>query len=185
MWVPAFFDLSPSFAGYCIGSGEAAPEAGAYPFSEYGQDFGKLGLEFWRMLDALHARTGFNVAAYEKPILVVARPNGRGPQYTDKLETLQANLGLGFFLETWCEAKGIPCGHETIQAIKKCATGNPNAEKVDVANAMERIGIELPKTKAEGRLDAGDASSGWVLSVRAWNPHIDRWDKALYGSRLI
>lgn len=180
MEVPAFFDLSPSFAGYCIGGGESEPEADAYAFSEYGTEFGDLGFEFWRLLDALHVRTGFTVAAYEKPILVVARPNGKGPQYTDKLETLQANLGLGFFLETWCRAKGIPCGVETIQAIKKCATGNPNADKADVAAAMERIGIVLPKTKAAGRLDAGDASAGWILGIRAWNPHCTRWDKALH-----
>lgn len=154
--------------------------ADAYKFEEYGSEFGELGYEFWRLLDTLHARFGFTVAAYEKPILVVARPNGKGPQYTDKLETLQANLGLGFFLETWCRAKGIPCGHETIQAIKKCATGNQHAEKKDVANAMERIGITLPKAKTDGRLDAGDAAAGWVLGVRAWNPHVTRWDQALY-----
>lgn len=182
--IPAFFDLSPSFAGWCVGAGDVEPVADAYPFSEYGEEFGELGFEFWRLLDSLHARFGFTVAAYEKPILVVARPNGKGPQYTDKLETLQANLGLGFFLETWCRAKGIPCGTETIQAIKKCATGNQHAEKKDVAAAMERIGIELPKTLAAGRLDAGDAAAGWVLSVRAWNPWCDRWDKAL-RSRLV
>lgn len=184
MFTPAFFDLSPSFAGFCIGSGEDTPTADAYAFSEYGSEFGELGFEFWKLLDTLHARFGFDTAAYERPILVVARPGGKGPQYTDKLETLQANLGLGFFLETWCRAKGIPCGTETIQAIKKCTTGNQHADKKDVAAAIERIGIELPKTKAAGRLDAGDASGGWVLSVRAWNPSITRWDRALL-SRLV
>lgn len=184
MFTVAFFDLSPAFAGWCVGSGEAEPVADAYKFSDYGEELGKLGAELWRLLDTLHARFAFDVVGYEKPILLVNARGRDGERRTDKLETLRAIYGLGMVLEAWCELHGVPCGEETVQAVKKAATGNHAADKKDVAAAMERIGIELPKTLAAGRLDAGDAAAGWVLSVRAWNPWVQRWDAAL-RSRLV
>lgn len=186
MEIPAFFDLSPHFAGWCIGSGEDLPVADAYKFDDHGDDdLGALGAELWHLLDTLHQRFGFTTVGYEKPILVVGKRSQDGASFrTDKLVDLRRIYGLGLLLETWCALHDIPCGEETVQAVKKAATGNQHADKKDVAAAMERIGIELPKTPAAGRFDAGDAAAGWVLSVRAWNPWCDRWEKAL-RSRLV
>lgn len=185
MEIPAFFDLSPHFAGWCIGSGEDLPVADAYKFDDHGDDdLGALGTELWRLLDTLHQRFGFTTVGYEKPILLVNVRTKGGERRTDKLVDLRRIYGMGLLLETWCALRGIPCGEETVQAVKKAATGNHAADKKDVAAAMERIGIVLPKTKATGRFDAGDAAAGWVLSVRAWNPWVQRWDAAL-RSRLV
>lgn len=189
MEIPAFFDLSPQFAGWCIGSGETTPTAGAHKFDDHGDDdLGALGAELWSVLDLLHQRFGFTTVGYEKPILVVNARGKDGARRTDKLVDLRRIYGLGMVIETWCALHDIPCGEETVQAVKKAATGNQHAEKKDVADAMERLGIVLPATRGAGRWDAGDAAAGWLLSVRAWNPWLaERFDKLLFrkGALLV
>lgn len=173
----AFFDLATFLIGYCVGTGEDLPHADVLEFGQYGEDLGALGLAFWQALDQLHARFGFTVAGYEKPLLLP----------TDKMLTIRRIYGVGMILETWCAAKGIPCGEETVEAVKKEATGNHRATKLEVAERIERAGIVLPK--GPGRLDAGDASAGWLIGVRVWNPKLSPlWDRRIHsakGARLL
>src|SRR6478736_7209422 len=111
MEVPAFFDLSPHFAGFCIGSGETTPVADAYKFDDHpDDDLGALGLELWALLTALHQRFGFTTVGYEKPLLLVNVRFKDGERRTDKLVDLRRTYGLGMIIETWCALHNIPCG---------------------------------------------------------------------------
>lgn len=168
----AFFDLATFLIGYCIGTGEDLPDAGVLEFGQYGEDLGALGLAFWQALDQLHARFGFTVAGYERPLLLP----------TDKMLTIRRIYGVGMILETWCMAKGIPCGEDSVTDVKREATGNPKATKAEVAERIERAGIVLPQ--GPGRFDAADASAGWLIGLRAWNPELSpAWDKRVWRAR--
>lgn len=178
----AFFDLATRRSGWCVGTGEAVPAADFFEFARAPDDLGGLGLDLWKALDALHARTGFTVAAYERPILIINGHGRDGVRRTDKLADIRRLYGVGMILETWCAAKGIPCGEETVGAVKKEATRDANATKDQVAAQIEKIGVTLPL--GPGRFDVADAVAGWLCGVRAWNPSVSReWDRRLFSAR--
>lgn len=181
----AFFDIAVHWTGWTIGAGDVTPTAGAFELQVPPDDLGALAHEFAEHLDILHARFSFTFAGYESPILVVGKKNPDGSTRTDKLEDLRRIYGLGMQLEAWCRRKGILYGEVSAQRIKKEVTGNRFAKKEQVADIIEhRLGITLPATKAQGRLDAGDAGGGWLIGIRDHNPAIyDRWAAKLWGRR--
>jgi Holliday junction resolvasome RuvABC endonuclease subunit len=82
---------------------------------------------FRRWLNENHCST-FDDVVYE----LVMRHNGTiaGQTYGGFMATLQM----------WCDAQGIPYEGVPVGTIKKFATGNGNATKLDMVNAMERRG---------------------------------------------
>lgn len=177
----AFFDLAPGRAGWCVGVGDSTPTTGVIEFDDHGDDLGGLGLQFLEHLNLLHARFGFTVAGNEKPLLLVNVRGKNGNRRTDTLDDLRRIYGLGFTLATWCAQRQIPFWEETVQAVKKESTRNHTAEKKEVADQIEKIGIDIGR--GPGRLDRADAASGWLIGVRTWNPHLSAaWDRKLFSA---
>ena len=168
-------DLAPDMCGFCAGSGHGAPEAGAFHLTGVTADLGLLATSLEDMLAILIDRHQPEAISYESPIL----------KSTDKLQKIRCIYGLGFEVERTCARKSIECGEINLRRIKSFATGDQYAEKKDVADAMERIGITLPAKASEGRLDAGDAAAGWLLHLSEFDPAAaSPWIARLRGSLL-
>lgn len=167
-------DLAPYLCGYSVGDGSRAPKSWAWQFDDFGVSYGKLGVKLNETLATLHTRWAFTHVAYEAPLLLDH----------DREHTLRRIYGLGVLVETWCEERGIPCIEEHPKGVKKAMTGDSFATKEVVADTAERVGIQLPPTKAMGRLDAADATGCWIVGLREWSPEqFAIWDAKLKQAR--
>lgn len=164
-----FFDIAPSLTGYCVGDGWSVPTAAAWEFPDCGDDLGWLGRAMADQARALIREHRPERVGYEAPIL----------KRHDTLWKLRRIYGLGMVLETVCQedefrrpdGSFLPCGEADLRRMKSLITGDPHAEKTDVAKIIsQRLCIPLPRTNDEGRLDASDAASGWLLTMSEFFP---------------
>lgn len=168
----SFFDIATKLTGWCSGSGDVHPAAGAWRLPQVGDDNGALGAHFIRLIDTHVSTYRPTSIGYETPLLVP----------TDHRETLRKIYGLGFLLETRCEQLGIPCWERDYDDLKLALTGNRRATKDDMVEVALLCGIDLPPTKAEGKEDAADAFAGWTIGIRDLNPPASRrWDRLIYS----
>lgn len=176
------YDIASRLTGFCAGTGDDIPVAGALAFPQVGDDLGKL-LDMWdRYLVAHFNRFSPTAVIYEMPILVVG--DGSEGSHTDKPLTLRKLYSLGAYLEFFCLRRRVECSEVTLQDIKKEVTGNPLAKKEQIATIAERVGIILPEKDAHGRLDASDAWGAWLIGVRHYNRRAsERWDRAVRSPR--
>lgn len=174
-------DLGPTITGYCVGTGEVEPEAGAWRVPEFGKDYGRLGHWLAARLTETHRRTKFTVLAIEAPMLIVRRAadtESRVFRPTDKLPTLRAIYGMGMVAQAWAYSRGLQYGEYTAQAAKRILTGDSWAKKPAMVSAAKAEGINLPKTKADGVEDAADGYAIWRLMLREVGDKATaaRWD---------
>lgn len=162
-----FLDIAPKFTGYCVGDGSQAPVADAWSLIRSGDDYGALADELETLVFSVVQHHDVVAAAYESPIL----------RRHDALHDLRRIYGLGMVFELTCRriaqgrGKPLPCSEIDLRKIKTFATGDPWAEKKDVAAAVVAAGIPLlPRTAAEGRYDAGDAAAGWAILLEDHDP---------------
>lgn len=164
-----FFDLAPSLCGYCVGDGLSVPVCSAWEFPPLGTDLGALGRHMAGQARALIRQHRPDRVGYESPILL---PH-------DALADVRRIFGLGMVLEVVCQedefrqpdGEFLPCGEADLRRMKSIITGNPHAEKPAVAKIIsDTLCIPLPRTVEEGRHDASDAASGWLLTMSEFFP---------------
>lgn len=158
-----FFDLAPGMSGYCVGDGQSVPVCGAWMFPKVGSDLGALGHAMAAQTRALIREHQPGMVGYESPILL---PH-------DNKEDLRRIFGLGLVVEMVCQERefALPCGEADLRRMKSLITGNPHAKKPDVARIISTVlAIPLPRTIEEGRHDAADAASGWLLTLSEFDP---------------
>lgn len=178
MIVVSGFDLATRLCGWCSGSGDTIPDVGAWELPDVKDDLGWMIDSFHTYLCVHIERFRPSTVVYEAPILVV-NDKRRG---TDKLLTLRKLYSLGPHLEWVFRTRGIECGEESLQAIKREVTGNRHADKDAMVAMAVKVGLKLPATKSAGREDAADAWGAWLLGLR----HVDKglsgkWDRLLYS----
>lgn len=149
-----FFDLSPSWCGYCGGDGNGAPTAGAWLCPEFGEDLGAFACYLEDAFGTLIDRFQPAHVGYERPLLL----------NRDTLLKLRHTYGMGWELERVAMRRGLDYSDLSHRTIKHFTTGDEYAEKRHVYAAMKRLGIDLPP-KDEGGHDAGDASGGWLVKM--------------------
>lgn len=166
------FDLSPSWCGWCFGTGDGPPTAGAFQLPDCGADLGALANEL-RSAVMILDQFGPAAVSYEAPILLSH----------DSLIDLRRIYGLGMVLELICgdldpenpgaidlDGDGIPCGEIDLRRVKAMMTGDTYAKKKLVAAAAEKLGVVLPAKDSEGRLDAGDGVGVWLVHMAEYDP---------------
>lgn len=168
----SFFDIAPGLTGWCSGSGEVLPVAGAFRLPKADDDLGAIGEIFLQRLDAHIEAFRPTSIGYESPLLLP----------TDKLLTVRKIYGLGMALETRCAQRGIPYWERDYDELKLALTGNRRASKDDMVEVALLCGIDLPPTIEEGRRDAADAFAGWTIGIRDLNPAAGRsWDRLIWS----
>lgn len=168
----SFFDTSSRLTGWCSGTGDCRPDVGAYPFPHVGEDYGELGGLFWKHLDRHFETYQPALVGFETPLLL---PH-------DTLDKVRKLYGVIFLLETYCDRVGVPMFERSNADLKRELTGNPKADKDDMIERAILCGINLPKTKEEGKADAADAFAGWLIGIREVNPVASRrWDQIVWS----
>lgn len=167
------FDLSPSLCGWCYAGNELV--AGAFALPPLASDLGGLATALAQNVSTLIQRFKPGHVAYEAPIL----------RRHDTLLDLRRIYGLGMVLEHLCAAEAIPCSEIDLRQIKTLMTGDGWAKKPEVVAAAVRIGVELPKNKAQGREDAADAVGAALCALLILDPlSASPWIAKLRGSLL-
>lgn len=152
------FDLSPSLCGWCYAGTELV--AGAFALPPLASDLGGLGKALAEnAVDLIHRFEPAHVA-YEAPIL----------RRHDTLLDLRRIYGLGMVLEHMCLLEGVAYSEIDLRQIKTMMTGDGWAKKPAVVAAAERIGVQLPKSKAQGREDAADAVGAALCALLVLDP---------------
>lgn len=168
------FDLSPSLCGWSFTDGEKLV-AGAFELPPLGADLGALAGVLAENVGVLIERFAPSEIAYEAPIL----------RRHDTLMTLRRIYGLGMTLEFIALRKGVPCSEVDLREIKSLMAGDRWADKKLVVAAAVRIGVELPKTDAQGRKDAADAVGAALCTLIRLDPYAAApWVAKLRGSLL-
>ena len=168
----SFFDTSSRLIGWCSGSGETRPDAGAWPFPYVGEDYGQLGGLFWKHLERHFETYRPTLVGFETPLMV---PH-------DTLDKVRKLYGVIFLLETFCDQRDVPMFERGNADLKRELTGNPKADKDAMIEAATLCGIRLPDTKSEGRGDAADAFAGWLIGIREERPDLSRrWDRVVFS----
>lgn len=173
---PVLLGLDPGTRrmGYCYGTGEDLPTAGAWRFDQCGDQLGKMLHVIGGELKGLIAREGVDELAYEGPI--------KKPY--DALMALRKTFSLGAHIEFVAYQCGLPYSEVNIKGVKKELAGFAQADKTDMIYAAEKLGVGLPLTKAEGREDAADALGVWLMLLRARNKRLSgEFDRRLWSAR--
>lgn len=154
------FDLSPSWCGWAhVGQ---SIEAGAFLLEAPAEDLGALAANLEQHVTLLFRRFSPLLTAYEAPIM----------RKWDSLIDVRRIYGLGMALEYFAVAADVPCREIDLKRVKKLMTDDQWADKKLVAAAAESLGVVLPKSAAQGRLDAADAVGVALEACRLAAPHL-------------
>lgn len=176
-------DLATRLTGFCAGSGETIPTCDAFKMGQHGEDIGAMLAELDDNLGAVLDRFRPTVCVFEAPIL----PMGGGKKGGNVMGSTLIRrklFNLSGHVEFVCHRRGIQCGEEKVQGIKRELAGSSSATKSDMIYAAETCGVKLPATVAAGREDAADSFGVWLLALRRIDPRLSAaWDKRLWSSR--
>jgi Holliday junction resolvasome RuvABC endonuclease subunit len=169
-------DQGVTLTGWCVGDGSSTPAVGAWRFDDLAaDDLAALGGRYLAQLRALNLAHGPTHCIYEAPFI---------DRYRDHVLSLRRRFGVDMLLEVFCAEQGIICEEAPFGALKKELGGSPKATKDDVVAGALRLGVALPKTKADGREDAADAAAAWLVGIRCYaRQRLPNIDKRLYGRR--
>ena len=174
-------DPASRLTGWATSSGQI-PLAGVWPMRQCGDDLGMMVDIFDQYLSVHIDRFHPDVFVVEGPILVVNRGKRAPGRYSDTPEKLRKLYGLNSHIQFVCRRRGIVYQEETLQALKRELTGNPNASKDDMVAVARKIGVELPD--GPGEEDAADATSACLIGLRKYVPQCSRsFDSLIYGQR--
>lgn len=171
----AAFDPGSQRMGWCWGTGDGLPQAGAWriPVTPPGV-VGPMMVDIDARLRELFDEARPDVVAFEHPILT----------RWDTCEPLRKTYGIGDLIEMHCAWRDIPCLKFSVKAVKKELAGMATADKDAMVAAAEKLGVVLPATKAAGREDAADALGVWLLLLRSQDRLRSQWfDKRLWSAR--
>lgn len=174
------FDLAPGSPdpskGWCGWAHiDQVITAGAFKLEAEAEDLGALAANLEQHASLLVERFQPVHLAYEAPIL----------RRWDSLIDLRRIYGLGMMLEYFAVARGLSCSEVDNQRVKAIMTGDSRAKKPAVASAAESLGVTLPKTKTQGREDAGDAVGVALEAGRSFMPHLADPHLAKLRGRLL
>lgn len=168
------WDIATRLCGWCAGTGETVPVAGAFRLLTEYPDCGKKAAEFRYRVLQIHGRFPATHWLMEGPLLLPS----------DKLSTLRQIYGLEWQLEAIAYELGIKCEERPPGDVKLELAGNRKATKEDMIAMALKIGVTLPETLDLGRKDAADATGAWKLGVRLYAPKLSpEWDRRLYSAR--
>lgn len=178
MSAPVLLGLDPGTRrmGYCVGTGEGLPTAGAWRFDQCGDDLGEMMHLIDHELVRLIDRERPDFLAYEAPIKT----------QWDKLLPLRKTLSLGVHIEFICRRfhPRIPCFEVDLHDVKLALAGSRSAQKDAMVRSAEKLGVALPAIEADGREDAADALGVWLELLRHHNKAASaRYDTRLWSAR--
>jgi Holliday junction resolvasome RuvABC endonuclease subunit len=165
--------------GYCVGAGDELPRAGAFRFEGiHPDDLGELAARYRIGVRSLIHEYRVSHVIYEAPFLA---------RYRDRFIDVRRRAVIDGILEEMAYDMGLVCAEEPYGVVKRALAGFAGADKDDMVAAALKMGVELPKAKADGREDAADAVGVWLVGIQAWaRRHQQQWDRVLYsGKRLV
>lgn len=175
-------DLATRLNGWCAGDGASIPSAGAFLLPQVEEDIGRMLCQLDDEIAALIDWHKPTLVIFEAPILPSRGRKGNSVMGSTLVRRKLMNL-TGH-VEFMCTRRGIECREADVQRIKRELAGFASADKRDMVAAAQKVGIELPITKAAGQEDAADAFGAWLLGLRYKDGALSaRWDSKLYGSR--
>jgi hypothetical protein len=166
------WDLGSHLCGWAVTDCERLPVAGAFELDRCTPEtIGDMGAQFSRCVMEIHGRfPGSTHWVSERPLLTP----------TDLRFTLERLYGLSMLLQTIGRKLGLQCAMVEPGTAKAEWAGR-NASKDEMIAIAVRMGIQLPKAKANGREDAADACAVAKVGVRLFaRQHLMRWDQAVY-----
>lgn len=168
-------DIAPTLCGFCVGDGRSTPYAAAWILKDHGPRLGALFCEFEDHLEALHRDWPFEWMCQEAPI---------NHRKWDATITLRRTYGLQGHAESWCHRRGIPVIEADPRRLKAALSGHHDAGKPDMVAAARRAGVDLPRTKDDGREDAADGLAAWLVGMKDFDPPTwAKWDAMLWRQR--
>lgn len=172
----AGIDQGITLTGWAVGDGSRAPAAAAWRFDDIAaEDEERLFVRYRDRLAGLHTDFGFTHLIFEEPFI---------DRYRDKQSSLARRFGLDAILQLFCADHGVICEQAPWGALKRALGGSPKASKDDMVAGALKLGVALPKTKADGREDAADASAAWLIGVGHYaRQHQAALDRRLYSAR--
>lgn len=166
------FDPGSRRMGFCVGDGTKLPVCGAWRFPQAGENLGAMLVWLDDELERHFDQYRPVACCYEAPILL----------RHDTLGRVRKTFSLGAHIEYVCQRRSVPCFEVPLQAVKAALAGT-GSDKDAMVLAAERLGVELPASKADGREDAADAVGVWLAFLRAREPAATvKFDRALHGS---
>lgn len=170
-------DQGIKLTGWCVGAGDGVPTAGAWRFDHIDpNDTPLLYSEYKSAFHRLLARfPAVSQVIYEAPFI---------DRYRDKVTSLRRRFGIDAVLELTCHEQNLIVEESPFGQLKRALAGFAKADKDDMVATALKLGVALPKTKADGREDAADAVAAWLIGVRHYAPRFQpEWDRRLYSPR--
>lgn len=159
-------DTSISRTGFAVGFTDGEPEFGSYSLPKHGaKQVGRYLADWEKWLSTMLWEHQADAVVIESPLL---------PKKNANIWVRRKLFGLVDTTEKICYQRAISCNEVPPSAIKRYMTGNGNADKGAVVDAVRTAGLAVENH------DEADAVALWLLALswfdrRDGTEHAQKW----------